>query len=1427
MNVAVVIDGVERELSLDLNHDQGSVGELVAALAGAGSEEWGLLVDGRFVPPSSLLADAGLRQGSLLQPAPAAEATPGGQPAVEVRMTGGLEAGRTVPLAPGVHRFGRDPTCDVAVGAASVSAVHATLDVKVDGTVVVDDADSKNGTAIEGYVYADPILVEPGQVVQTGAVQFTVARPDRSDVPLLGRPRRNGTVTFNRPPRALPSDPATALEPPAPPREPATGMRFPMLAMLAPVIFGLGMALLTPVKQMAFFALLSPVMMGANWLEDRRRIRREQQKGSSEFAENLKSFRRAIVDARMAEVARRRSLLPDPAEVVRRAMGPSTRLWERRPAHGDFLRVSCGTATQAWTPTLDPSGAERTEAVVQAIRELGWLPLAPLEVNLSPRRALGLVGERAPALAVARSLICQAAVHHGPADLRIAVLTEPDRAADWDWVKWLPHTHSLDESSGRQLLAATAEDVAFVLDELLASRPGTPSPAIGPAPGAEPPPGPVTLVVIDAEGLTEGRNAPARDLLAGAGQPASGLVLAASVDRLPALCTEVLELVGGEGVARYRVPASNLEVREVLAAGVAEPLARQAARALAGLEDPEVPDLGADLPAGVSLVDLLGIEITPDALAARWKAAGPVPRVTGPIGVYGEGTLEIDLVTDGPHGLIAGTTGSGKSELLRSLVAGLAAGVDAEHLNFVLIDYKGGAAFAECADLPHTVGMVTDLDEHLGQRALRCLEAELRYREQRLRDAGVSDLKEYLRERPGDALPRLLVVIDEFATMAAELPDFIDSLVGVAQRGRSLGVHMLLATQRPGGAVNDNIRANTNLRIALRVQDAAESTDVVGSPLAATIGRKQPGRGYIRLGPSEVFPFQTALVTGTTTTDEGRGIDVARFVFGPDPVVADKPPPAAPTQATADAPTDLERLVAAAGDAHRRAGLRPPRRPWPDPLPERVLLDDLDDDEAETAAPLGLADDPDRQTRRVFGWNPTQGNLLLCGVSGSGTSTALVSLGVSLARTYPVDRLHFYVLDFGTQVTAPLAALPHCGGVVGSADKERQVRLIRHLAGELERRRRYVATSGAVRFDPSDPAAPLPAVVLLLDNYPAFFAAFDPVALSPLRDVLVRIIADGPGLGITTVVTTDRPSGVQAAVTSVVPNKVVFRLGDSGEYSFFGLNPREIGKLPPGRAIDVGSRLELQVALPGPDSLPVAVEAVTGSIGPVDPAKRPAAIGTLPTDVALDAVAESLQITPEEWLVPLGLGDTTLAPVGLRMAEGEHAFIAGAPRAGKSTTLDAIAALIGSRHPEVVITAVALRRSPLQTAAEPARVITSAEELSAGLQAVLEERNAPQLVLIDDAESVEDPSGYLPQLVAAANVHIVAAGRADALKGNYMHWSTAVRKNRQGMILKPGSTDDGNLWGIFLPSGGPTTFEPGRGYLLVDGAWELAQAAHR
>ena len=315
----------------------------------------------------------------------------------------------------------------------------------------------------------------------------------------------------------------------------------------------------------------------------------------------------------------------------------------------------------------------------------------------------------------------------------------------------------------------------------------------------------------------------------------------------------------------------------VRVAALSEHDGRECARHLARFDDPDLVAEGAGLPAQASLLGILGEQYAdPDTYVQLWGGEGADPPVRAPVAVTEEGLFEVDMAVDGPHALIAGTTGSGKSELLRSVVASFAARCSPLGVNFVLIDYKGGSAFDVASGLPHTVGMVTDLDEHLGERALRCLEAELHHRERVLRDAGASDLPAY-RALPGmPPMPRLVVVIDEFATMAADIPDFLDSLVGIAQRGRSLGVHLILATQRPAGAVNANIKANTNLRIALRVQDAGDSSDVLDDPAAARLPRTRPGRVIFRLGPGELITAQAARVTGPRSTS-GPGIGLSPF----------------------------------------------------------------------------------------------------------------------------------------------------------------------------------------------------------------------------------------------------------------------------------------------------------------------------------------------------------------------------------------------------------------------------------------------------------------------------------------------------------------------------------------------------------------------
>lgn len=282
-----------------------------------------------------------------------------------------------------------------------------------------------------------------------------------------------------------------------------------------------------------------------------------------------------------------------------------------------------------------------------------------------------------------------------------------------------------------------------------------------------------------------------------------------------------------DAAAAFTEPEKRRTVEDVIIGGITLEAATTTAHQLAQFDDPELVIPGAGLPSLVRLPELTGVGTpTPQKIAEKWRNA---TGFSTEIGVGDQGVYTLDLVKDGPHGLVGGTTGSGKSEFLRSLVAGLATHNDPTRLNFILIDFKGGAAFKACERLPHTIGTISNLDEQLANRALISLEAEMERRQRLFAAAGegVDNITEYLATNPPEPMPRLLLVIDEFAMLAKDFPDVLTSLVSIGAVGRTLGVHMILATQRPAGVVNNDILANTNLRVALRVQSKEDSLSLI------------------------------------------------------------------------------------------------------------------------------------------------------------------------------------------------------------------------------------------------------------------------------------------------------------------------------------------------------------------------------------------------------------------------------------------------------------------------------------------------------------------------------------------------------------------------------------------------------------------------
>ncbi|MEO7371125.1 MAG: FtsK/SpoIIIE domain-containing protein, partial [Ilumatobacteraceae bacterium] len=514
-----------------------------------------------------------------------------------------------------------------------------------------------------------------------------------------------------------------------------------------------------------------------------------------------------------------------------------------------------------------------------------------------------------------------------------------------------------------------------------------------------------------------------------------------------------------------------------------------------------------------------------------------------------------------------GTTGAGKSELLRTLVVGLAVGSSPEHLTFVLIDYKGGSTFDACARLPHVVGVVTDLDDHLASRALRSLHAELRRRERLLRGVGAADLAAYRRLAPDSVLPRLVVVIDEFAALVSEQPDFLHALVGIAQRGRSLGVHLILATQRPSGVISDDIRANTNLRLALRLHDAADAIDVVGDRAPAAIPRGLAGRAVMRLGPDEILTFQTARCT-TPVPDGG---------------------------------TELDLLVAAVCDATVLIGSRPPMSPWLPPLAPVVPVD------APKVADciVGVADDPDGQRVVPLRWDRTEGHLLLAGAAGCGATSTLVLLGTATA--IDGSGSHLYVIDGrGDHALAVFESSPWCGGVVRLHERERMTRLVNRLGQELARR---VAR----------PAAPKHPIVVLIDGLDAVRASLDDLETATEFEALEAIFALGAAHDVTVICAVERAAAVPAGVIACCAQRWVFNLADPLDAVGLGVTPVDVPGPQPGRVFVAAAGLEAQLmhgAIPLPacvdGAVPTPIECLPAALPVADlPIGRGHADGTL------------------------------------------------------------------------------------------------------------------------------------------------------------------------------------------------------------------------
>ncbi len=981
-------------------------------------------------------------------------------------------------------------------------------------------------------------------------------------------------------------------------------------------------------------------------------------------------------------------------------------------------------------------------------------PYLPVTADLRDG-GLDLLGPRSTVLSVARSLICQVATLHPPSAVHLILLAAPGGLPDWRWARWLPH------------LSPSA-------------RGGTGE----------------RLVVVDASG-DRTLLAQARALRA-AGTPC--LVLTGGGSELDANGAGSVTVVGETGSTARFSRAGHVD-RDLVVDGVSEEVAAE----LAGRLAPLVPaaDSGG-IPGTVRWRDLVP--------RGGWTTSRAALRVT--LGAGERGPVTLDLCTAGPHALVAGTTGAGKSELLRTLVLALADGHPPDRCSLLLVDYKGGSAFAEAAHLPHTVGLLTDLDGASTARALRSLSAELTRREALMAAHRVRELAELPEEV---VLPRLVIVVDEFATLADELPGFVPGLVGIAQRGRSLGVHLVLATQRPAGVVSPEIRANCTLRVCLRTTDEAGSRDILGVPDASWLPVDRPGRALLRVGAQPPVPFQVARVTGPR---RGRAGTAVTAWCWPDP--PELPAPAPGSEQPPPVPGGLAEEVAALTRRAASAGLPAPPRPWLPPLPDEIHPLDPAAGSPPHLLRWGVCDRPDRQAQEPLWLDlAAGGSWLLPGGPGSGRTTALRSVLGEAVHQLPPDGLHVHVIDHGGgRLADVVTGLAHLGTAVRRDDGYRLVRLLSRLLETVDARRAV-------------PDLPRPHLLVLLDGADSVLTLLEELLPGTGSGALLRLLRDGAAVGLTCLLTADRmlPGGrLSAAVT----HRLVLPFTDRADYAVAGIPATAVpAHRPPGRALLDGDAVEVQIALPRsltdpapPGTIPSGpTETRRTATGTGTTVTRTAPTGTDPRDRIIVAELAPDPVTPgppppsDRTLVTLGPGGDAGNPLWIDLTRTDALLVCGPSGSGRTTALAALAVRAAATGLQVA--AVLARRDDSWASAGGPRACSP--DLLPGWVTALAGR--PAVLAVDDLALL--PDAAMDQVSAAcrpgAGVLLMASASAADVAGAFRGPAVTLRRAGTVLLLQPGR-GDAELLSLRLPRA-ELPRRPGSGWLVEQGLPRRVQVA--
>ena len=998
-------------------------------------------------------------------------------------------------------------------------------------------------------------------------------------------------------------------------------------------------------------------------------------------------------------------LYPSIETLAKNTLQKNNMLWNHSSSEEGFLDVRIGKGTRESTInvmvqkerfTIEDDPLRKYASVIQQNHK--YLADVPVSVNLNKMNVLGIVGSESMRVDMIKLILLRLSITHSYDEVKFAILHKEKERDIFEFAKWLPHCWSAGKknrylSDSRNSVNAVLSKIRDIYSERQEMEDEKKAKTI-----------PHFVVFITSHELVRGNTFMLEFIENAKGCGVTFVLGYDNIGHLPGTCNNIIQLSGktctiydkldGTGKMLEFVPDISEGTDSVRVASILSSVKISEAT-----EETSVPDR-------LSFMEMYRAKNIDDLIIERrWKESQPQKSLEAPIGVGANNEMfSLDIRSHGPHGLIAGTTGSGKSEFIQSYILSMAINYHPYDVGFVLIDYKGGG-MANCfADLPHVMATITNLDGVQIKRSILSIESELKRREALFNEAGVKKLGEYqakykkgLVSKP---LPRLILISDEFAELKMQEPEFMEKIIQIAHIGRSLGVNLILATQKPSGVVNDQIWANTNFRVCLKVADRADSREMLKRDEAAYI--TNPGRCYVQVGNNEVFKLIQSGYSGAPYFEDGSGDDSVssevEFIDLQGEEVYSLSNKKENDSREEEHETQLSAIVKRMKKLAESEGLERIRL-WIDPLKNVIMLSPLEDraggfngkewvpclDWLEPR--IGMYDEPEKQRQDVLEANLGKyGHLLLYGAPGTGKTTFIQTLVYSMAKRYSPDCFHMYIMDFSSRSMGYFKLLPHVGDVVMHGDDEKIKQLFVLFKEELRRRKNRFSEYGVTNIISYMQASKevLPACIMVIDGYAAFKEDY-----SDFEADIEYIAREGANSGIWLVITTTAIRDIRSKISESIELRFTLQLREVYDYiSVLGKDKDRTNPVPEsvaGRGLcKRGVTLEFQTALACDESNDAErarkLREEFALMAECWKGKKVKPIPIIPDDMLLSSVSKLPEYAEciEKGLAPLGYDRDNVSVIGLDFERMPLFRIMGEQGTGRKNLAASILELCGN-----------------------------------------------------------------------------------------------------------------------------------------------------